>query len=130
MKKIRTHYDNLKVARDAPQEVIRSAFKALSMKYHPDRNDNSIESQKVMRIINESYDVLSDVEKRSKHDAWISSIESNTGETVKPPPQGETARDTATFMPKKGSAVYNDLNSKLKALLKARVSGQKEEDHP
>ena len=129
MKKIRTHYDNLKVARDAPQEVIRSAFKALSMKYHPDRNDNSIESQKVMRIINESYDVLSDVEKRSKHDAWISSIESNTGETVKPPPQGETARDTATFMPKKGSAVYNDLNSKLKALLKARVSGQKEDQY-
>ena len=38
MKKIHTHYDNLKVARNAPIEVIRAAYKSLSHKHHPDRN--------------------------------------------------------------------------------------------
>ena len=41
MAKIRTHYDNLKVARDAPIEVIRAAYKSLCMKYHPDLNGMS-----------------------------------------------------------------------------------------
>ena len=33
-----THYDNLKVTRGAPAEVIRAAYKALSQRYHPDKN--------------------------------------------------------------------------------------------
>ena len=41
MTKVRTHYDNLKVARNAPPEVIRAAYKALAQKYHPDRNSNN-----------------------------------------------------------------------------------------
>ena len=37
MSKIYTYYDDLKISRDAPNEVIRAAYKALSLKYHPDR---------------------------------------------------------------------------------------------
>ncbi|MAL93752.1 MAG: hypothetical protein CME40_01505 [Haliea sp.] len=76
MKNIRTHYDNLKVARNAPPEVIRAAYKTLSQKHHPDRNGNSAESQRVMKIINDSYAVLSDPVARRKHDAWIIEQES------------------------------------------------------
>ena len=50
MQKIRTHYDNLKVARNAPIEVIRASYKTLSQKHHPDRNEGSSESQRVMTI--------------------------------------------------------------------------------
>ena len=71
MKKVRTHYDNLKVARNAPVEVIRAAYKTLSQKNHPDRNGNSPESERVMKIINGSYSALSDPEERKRHDAWI-----------------------------------------------------------
>ena len=35
MPTIRTHYDNLKVARNAPPEVIRAAYRVLAQKYHP-----------------------------------------------------------------------------------------------
>ncbi|MCS6804710.1 MAG: DnaJ domain-containing protein, partial [Blastocatellia bacterium] len=38
MPKLHTHYDNLKVARNAPPEVIRAAYKTLSQRFHPDRN--------------------------------------------------------------------------------------------
>ena len=77
MTRIHTHYDNLKVARNAPIEVIRAAYKSLSHKHHPDRNlDNQTESTRIMSIINTSYEVLSDTEKRRQHDIWIKEQES------------------------------------------------------
>lgn len=71
MAKIHTHYDNLKVARNAPPEVIRAAYKTLSQKYHPDRNGNSADAIRVIQLINSAYTVLSDPEKRREHDEWI-----------------------------------------------------------
>lgn len=70
MKK-RTHYDNLKVSRDAPQEVIRAAYRSLSNKYHPDKNPGSAEAEMAMKLINEAYEILSNPVKRKKHDEWI-----------------------------------------------------------
>lgn len=71
MAKFRTHYDNLKVARDAPDAVIRAAYKVLAQKYHPDRNPDDERAAQVMRIINQSYEVLSDPQRRREHDDWI-----------------------------------------------------------
>lgn len=120
MKKVRTHYDNLKVARNAPPEVIRAAYKTLSQKYHPDRNGSSPESQRVMKIINESFAVLSDPEVRRKHDAWIQQQESpdtyeekpdrNTSEIEFPPPVS-------------GDANFYELDKVAQEKLKERVSG-------
>jgi len=72
---VRTHYDNLKVSRDAPIEVIRAAFKSLAAKYHPDVNSGSKDASRIMRIINTSYAVLSDPTKRAEHDRWIARVE-------------------------------------------------------
>ncbi len=75
MARIHTHYDNLKVARDAPPEVIRAAYKTLSQKYHPDRNGNSADAIRVIQLINLAYTVLSDPAKRREHDEWIKRTE-------------------------------------------------------
>lgn len=69
----KTHYDNLKVSQNAPIEVIKASYKALTQKHHPDRNNNSEESTRIMAILNEAYDVLSDPVKRKQHDLWIES---------------------------------------------------------
>ena len=37
MTKIHTHYDNLKIGRNAPASVVKVAYKALSQIYHPDK---------------------------------------------------------------------------------------------
>jgi curved DNA-binding protein CbpA len=71
MARIHTHYDNLKVARNAPPEVIRAAYKTLSQKYHPDRNPDSKDAIRIIQIINLAYEVLSDPAKRQEHDEWI-----------------------------------------------------------
>ena len=75
MQKINTHYENLKVARNAPSEVIKAAYKALSQKYHPDRNLHNPDATRIMAIINASYEVLSDPKKREEHDNWIAEKE-------------------------------------------------------
>lgn len=84
MPRMRTHYDNLKVSQDAPREVIRAAYKALSQKHHPDKNGNSEKSVRIMKIINESYEVLSNTESRKRHDEQIAAQGANaTGERPK-----------------------------------------------
>lgn len=75
MKKIRTHYDNLNVARNAHPEVIKAAYKALAQKYHPDRNPNNPDAERIMKIINTAYQVLSDPIRRAEHDRWIAEQE-------------------------------------------------------
>ena len=80
---LHTHYDNLKVSRTAPAEVIRASYKALAQKYHPDRNPGDGECERVMKLINLSYAVLSNPEQRAAHDAWIAEQEVVTT----PPPQ-------------------------------------------
>ena len=71
MRRFRTHYDNLKVSRDAPIEVIQAAYRSLARKHHPDRTGGAPESEAIMKIINASYEVLSDPQARAKHDQWI-----------------------------------------------------------
>ena len=75
MAKIHTHYDNLKVSRMAPQEVIRAAYKALSQKYHPDKNPGDEKAARIMAILNSAYDTLSDTQRRKEHDEWIAAEE-------------------------------------------------------
>jgi curved DNA-binding protein CbpA len=75
MAKIHTHYDNLKVSRHAPQEVIRAAYKALSQKYHPDKNQGDERAARIMAIVNTAYNILSDPVRRKEHDEWIAAEE-------------------------------------------------------
>ena len=67
---LNTHYDSLKVARNAPIDVIRAAYKVLAQRYHPDKNP-SPDAQRIMKTINAAYDVLSDPRRRAEYDAWI-----------------------------------------------------------
>ncbi|MFA9216652.1 MAG: J domain-containing protein [Sphingomonadaceae bacterium] len=75
MGKIHTHYDNLKVSRMAPPEVIRAAYKALSQKYHPDKNPGDEKAARIMAILNSAYGTLSDPQRRKEHDEWIAAEE-------------------------------------------------------
>jgi curved DNA-binding protein CbpA len=71
MSKLHTHYDNLKISRTAPPEVIKAAYKSLVQKYHPDRNANDPRATEILKVINEAFEVLSDPVKRQQHDRWI-----------------------------------------------------------
>jgi TPR repeat protein len=62
----------LQIIEKASLEVIKGAYRHLSQKWHPDKNPNQQEeSERIMRMVNEAYAVLSDPVQRRKHDAWI-----------------------------------------------------------
>lgn len=86
MEKVSTHYDNLKVSRDAPDFVIVAAYRTLSQRYHPDKNHGDERAARVMSIINQSYEVLSDPERRRAHDEWISRAEAKLKAQRQPGP--------------------------------------------
>lgn len=60
------YYLILGVPLDAPPDAIRSAFRRLALRYHPDRRGEA--SVRVFQDISEAYDVLSDPVRRARYD--------------------------------------------------------------
>lgn len=68
------HYNTLKVASDAPPEVIKAAYRALQRKYHPDLNEGGQEAAAHERstLINLAYQELIEPARRANYDrAWL-----------------------------------------------------------
>ncbi|MDR3402862.1 MAG: J domain-containing protein [Chthoniobacter sp.] len=68
-----THYENLKISEKAPPEVVKAAYRALSMRWHPDKNPGDLQAARVMRTLNDAYEVLSDPVRRIEYDAILAS---------------------------------------------------------
>ena len=66
----RDYYDVLGVDKGSDEASIKKAYRALAMKYHPDRNQGDTESSDKMKEINEAYAVLSDRNKRGLYDTY------------------------------------------------------------
>lgn len=62
------YYGVLGVTRTASTEEIRSAYRKLALKFHPDRNPGNKEADSRFKEISEAYEILSDDEKRRVHD--------------------------------------------------------------
>jgi len=65
----RDYYDALGISRDATESEIRSAYRKLAFKYHPDRNKDPKAEEK-FKEISEAYAILSDNEKRRQYDQF------------------------------------------------------------
>ena len=62
-------YETLKISTDAPDEVIRAAYKVLASKYHPDKNPVDNSAACTMQRINDAYALLSDPARRHEYDS-------------------------------------------------------------
>jgi molecular chaperone DnaJ len=65
----RDYYETLGVARDANRESIRSAYRKLARRYHPDVN-KAPEAEQQFKELSEAYQVLNDDEKRAMYDRF------------------------------------------------------------
>lgn len=63
-------YRTLGVARDAPPDEIKKAYRQQALKYHPDRNPGNKEAEEKFKEAAEAYSVLCDPEKRSVYDRF------------------------------------------------------------
>ena len=66
----RDYYEVLGVSRDATPEEVKSAYRKLAIKYHPDRNQGDGEAEQKFKESAEAYAVLSDAEKRARYDRF------------------------------------------------------------
>jgi molecular chaperone DnaJ len=64
------YYEILGVSKDADPEKIKKAYRKLAMKYHPDRNSGSEESEARFKEIVEAYEVLKDPQSRAAYDRY------------------------------------------------------------
>ncbi|QHS56182.1 J domain-containing protein [Mucilaginibacter sp. 14171R-50] len=64
------YYKILGVNKNASEKEIKSAYRKMARKYHPDVNPNDAEAEKQFKQVNEANEVLSDPEKRKKYDKY------------------------------------------------------------
>jgi molecular chaperone DnaJ len=66
----RDYYAVLGVSRDASEQEIKSAYRKLALKYHPDRNQGDKAAEERFKEAAEAYAVLADPEKRARYDRF------------------------------------------------------------
>ncbi|GGG93065.1 chaperone protein DnaJ [Parapedobacter pyrenivorans] len=66
----RDYYDVLGISRNADQAEIKSAYRKLAIKYHPDKNPDNKEAEEKFKEAAEAYEVLSNSEKRQRYDQF------------------------------------------------------------
>ena len=66
----RCYYETLEVERSADGGTLKSAFRKLAMKWHPDKNPGDPASEVRFKEINEAYEVLKDGDKRAAYDRF------------------------------------------------------------
>lgn len=66
---MRCHYEVLGIERNADDKAIKNAYRKLALKYHPDKNLDNIDAAKEQfLLVQQAYDVLSDLQERAWYD--------------------------------------------------------------
>src|SRR5271155_5351064 len=66
----RCYYETLEVERTTDESGLKTAFRKLAMKWHPDKNPGDASSEVRFKEINEAYEVLKDGDKRAAYDRF------------------------------------------------------------
>lgn len=64
------YYSTLEVSRDADGATIKSAYRKLAMKWHPDRNPGDAQAEAKFKALGEAYECLKDPQKRAAYDRF------------------------------------------------------------
>jgi molecular chaperone DnaJ len=64
------YYEVLSISRTATDEEIKTAYRKLAMRWHPDRNNGTKEAEEKFKELSEAYDVLRDPQKRAAYDRY------------------------------------------------------------
>jgi molecular chaperone DnaJ len=67
---MRDYYEVLGVPRNASDQEIKSAYRRLALKHHPDRNPSDAQAEERFKEAAEAYGVLGDADKRRRYDAY------------------------------------------------------------
>lgn len=98
------HYATLNIAMDAPDAVVRAAYRVLAARYHPDRRGGG--SAAGMQQVNAAYDVLSDPRRRAGHDAELRRQRCRRAGDLVPPADIQAPRPQLDGLPEDTALAY------------------------
>jgi curved DNA-binding protein CbpA len=78
---MKTYYEILGIASNASIDIIKSAYRKLVIKYHPDRNPGNKESEKRFIEINQANEILSDTTLRNQYDLSLTAPKASRNTT-------------------------------------------------
>lgn len=78
------YYKILGIDKNASESEIKSAYRKLAKKYHPDLNPNNAKAQEKFKEVNEAYEVLGNTDKKKKYDTFGSSYDFSNGQHFDP----------------------------------------------
>ncbi len=78
---MKTYYEILGIANSAPIDAIKSAYRKLVIKYHPDRNAGNKDAERRFIEINQAYEILSDSTLRNQYDLSLSAPKASRSTT-------------------------------------------------
>ena len=88
--KYKDYYEILGVSKDADEKEIKSAYRKLERKYHPDLHQGDDAAAEKFKEVSEAYEVLSDKDKRKKYDKFGSNYDFSSGYDFDPSQYGYT----------------------------------------
>lgn len=114
--KYKNYYEILNVTRKSSKEEIRSSYRKLAKKYHPDANkgENAAEAEIKFKDVNEAYDILTNEEKRRKYDRQVARL--GYGMV-----SGDSTLSNVKYEFKSGVNVINDLFTTILGFKKDEV---------
>ena len=96
---------NLEVNKSSTNDEIKTAYRKMAMKYHPDRNPGDRESEEKFKEAAEAYDALSNAEKRSRYDQFGHAGVNSSGGFG----SGNTGFDINDIFSAFGGGIFDDL---------------------
>jgi curved DNA-binding protein CbpA len=98
------YYQLLNITETASHQEIKSAFRKLALRHHPDKNRNSPESASYFKVLLNAYEVLTDKDRRKQYDTFLQARRGQDKKSAQSaaaaPPQPENTIQT----------MYNQLN--------------------
>ena len=101
------YYQTLGVAREAPADEVKKAYRKLARKYHPDVSKEP-DAEKRMKEVNEAHEVLSDPEKRAAYDQLGKGYQ--PGQDFRPPPGWDAGFE---FSEQRDAGEFSDFFSEI-----------------
>ena len=117
-------YQVLGVERDATQDDIKSAYRKLALRYHPDRNPGDKEAEERFKEVSEAYATLRDPEARARFDRYGNSggrpdFETVDWQTIFREADIQVNWDPHRGMPKTGNAVFDMLFGAVTGMMRS-----------
>jgi len=101
----RDYYEVLGIDRGATDQDLKSAFRKLAKKFHPDTNPGDVDAEKNFKEVNEAYEALKDPQKRAAYDQFGHAAFEGMGGRGPGGGQGGFGPDFASSM----SDIFDDL---------------------